>query len=117
MKAIIWSDEYSVGVQKLDEQHKKIINFINELLKHPDISTPSETLHNILDEMCKYAKEHLDYEESLLKEINYPELDDHQKSHEQSIDVMADYTIDTTLGDSAIPDKLLTFLNEWWLNP
>lgn len=116
MKVIAWSDEYSVGVQKLDEQHKIIINFINELLKNPGISTSSETLHDIVDEMCKYARAHLDYEESLLNEINYPELDKHRKSHEKFIEAIAGYSIDTTLRDSAVPDKLLRFLKEWWLN-
>jgi len=115
MKAIVWSDEYSVGVQKLDDQHKNIINLVNELHKATGISSCDQTLHDIMDKMCKYASDHLDYEESLLKEIDYPEFDDHQKGHRKYIEAVADYAIDATLEDFAIPDKLLTFLNEWWL--
>jgi len=30
MNKIVWTDEYSVGVASLDEQHKKIIELIKE---------------------------------------------------------------------------------------
>ncbi|MDZ7723510.1 MAG: hypothetical protein U5R06_12075 [candidate division KSB1 bacterium] len=33
MEEIIWNDSFSVGVQKLDEQHKKSIRILNKLIK------------------------------------------------------------------------------------
>ena len=73
MEKITWSDKFSVGVLELDEQHKKIIELINELDVNMNLSPRSEKLHNILGRIIIYAQKHLDFEESLLRDGNPPE--------------------------------------------
>ena len=39
---ITWRDEYSVGIDSIDQQHKKLINLINQLTTAVDYSTGEE---------------------------------------------------------------------------
>jgi len=49
MKPIVWSENFSVGVQLFDEQHKRLIMMLNKMIKHPTVPTRSETVSEILD--------------------------------------------------------------------
>jgi len=86
MDTIVWRDEYSVGVVSLDEQHKTIVQLINRLIEHCEENVNSEIISDIFNEMTKYIKQHLEYEESLLKENNYPDLIEHVASHTKYIE-------------------------------
>ena len=114
MKKIIWDENYSVGVQELDEQHKKIIQFINDLIDNPTMGVRSEELHKILQQMFDYMKDHLLYEEKLLKEKNYPDLEAHVEIHELFVDRISELSDDALSIDNTVPVQLLSFLRNWW---
>ncbi len=55
---IEWNDKYSVGVIRIDEEHKKLIGIINKAtVTNKFNKEPSEVLV-ILDEMSDYAANH-----------------------------------------------------------
>ena len=83
MDKIIWNNSYSVGVQELDEQHKKIVKMLNKLIEMKDTRVDSEIISNTLIEMKKYASEHFETEEKLMNEYNYPDYLLHKKQHKQ----------------------------------
>lgn len=116
MEKIIWTDDFSVGVRKLDEQHKKIINFLNLLIESPDLSVHSETLNRVLPELLRYSTEHLYYEEKLLKDNNYPDFEDHKRFHVDYIDKISDISIGSMGLDSRAPFELIYYLKHWWEN-
>jgi len=114
MDTIVWRDEYSVGVVSLDEQHKTIVQLINRLIEHCEENVNSEIISDIFNEMTKYIKQHLEYEESLLKENNYPDLIEHVASHTKYIEEIAQISYRIMQHDSKVPVELLLFLNTWW---
>ena len=114
MQEIIWNDDYSVGVQQLDEQHKKIISFINTLVNDNNLSVHSESLNEVLTEMLKYSIEHLRYEENLLKENNYPEFDSHKQFHEDYIERSSEFSISAMDSDYRVPTGVISYLRDWW---
>lgn len=116
MKKIEWTDEYSVGVEKLDNQHKNIINFINKLISNPEIDVHSETLHDILQEMMRYSKEHLYDEEMLLRQNGYSDFDTHVNYHMEYLEKFAELSLSVTESDLTVPADLLSFLRNWWAN-
>jgi len=115
MEKIIWSDEYSVGVKSLDEQHQKIIKLINTLIDHHNDDVKSDTISEVLQEMVKYAQQHLDYEEQLLEKHEYPKLMQHAAIHVEYLEQVASFSFDIMAQDNSIPTNLLEFLHEWWV--
>ena len=112
MESLVWSEEYSVGVHSLDEQHKRLIGFINTLNKSDGVS--SEELHGILNDMATYAREHLDYEEKLLNENGYPEKEKHSKLHNEFMDALSEYSLEVIEDNAAVMSELRLFLEDWW---
>jgi len=76
---IKWIDEYSVGNKDMDEQHKVLFIMINDFFnqdnKHGAIS--------LFKSLSSYIDLHFEAEENLLKQINYPDTEEHIKTHEE----------------------------------
>ena len=114
MKKIIWNREYSVGVERLDLQHQRIIRVINSLIAKPRVFTKSATISEVLAELTVYVSEHFLLEEQLLEEHNYPDLIDHAKKHTEYGERIANFCRKTVEKDKNVPEELLDFLSEWW---
>ncbi len=83
MPKIEWDDTFIVGVEEIDEQHKRWIEIINELhdsIMGRDIST--KTTSRILGEMIDYANFHFAFEEDYMEKINYADLKKHHYQHD-----------------------------------
>jgi hemerythrin-like metal-binding protein len=116
MKKIIWTDDFSVGVNSIDEQHKKIIELINTLINLKNESVESQKIYNVLQEMMLYAQKHLDYEESMLEEHGYPNLMQHASVHVKYIKRVSELSFAIMAQDNQAPEKLLLFLQDWWVH-
>ena len=115
METIRWSDKYSVGVKKLDEQHQQIIGMLNRLVSAPEAKDAgSETITDILTTMTRYALEHFKTEEKLMQAHGYPDLEEHREEHVAYRRKAIDFSTASSLGVEATPQILVTFLFEWW---
>lgn len=116
MDQIVWSEEFNIGVPKIDRQHKTIVNMLNRLLSASGITTDSETVSDLLTEMTRYAQEHFTAEERFLKEHGYPDLEAHKKQHFYYQKHTVELCTETMKGMQAVPDKLLAHLHKWWVH-
>jgi hemerythrin len=114
MNKITWKDEYSVGTEDLDSQHKDVMKLINRLIDYTSSSMPSEKFADILHDVHKHYIEHLEYEVQLLKKLHYPAFEEHNDLHEKYHETIALLTFDASEYDDLIPQKLLDFLNHLW---
>ena len=104
MKKIIWDDKFSVGVDWIDEQHKQVINMINQMIDCPEeCSNNSEALHEVLNQMFKYSLEHLHDEEIMLI-----------KNHLRYTEKLANLSLRAMSHGDTVGEELLSFLSEWW---
>jgi len=115
MEKIIWKREYSVGVERLDRQHQKIISVINKLIDKPRLFITSGTIFEVLSELNSYVSEHFMLEEQLLEENNYPGLVGHSKKHTEYSEKITAFCLRTVEKNKNIPEELLTYLGEWWV--
>ena len=115
MEKIVWKHEYSVGVERLDRQHQRIISVINKLIAKPRIFRSSRSIADILAELNSYVSEHFLLEEQLLEENGYPSLIEHSNRHTEYGERIADFCLKSVAKDKNVPDKLLRYLGEWWI--
>lgn len=116
MEKINWDDSFSVGVKKLDEQHRQIIGIINKLIDTTTVSVDSELISDTLTEMRQYASDHFETEEHLLTEYKYPDYKSHKEHHIEFRKQAANFSMDTLQYKRAVPAEILRYLKEWWVN-
>ena len=115
MKKIAWSAEYETGIKKIDEQHKSIVDLINRLIDYCETGKKDPgTLHNILHTLASYTTEHLDYEEDVLENAQYPDLVDHAGKHEEYLEKISEILFEASLEDDSVSETALEFLADWW---
>ena len=73
----------SVYYEKIDSQHKKLLDTLEELRKELSSGVDMNTLRKTLDFLSKYITQHLDYEEAYLIEHKYPDFDKHKAIHDK----------------------------------
>ncbi|MEK9150304.1 MAG: bacteriohemerythrin [Candidatus Desantisbacteria bacterium] len=116
MERIKWDDSFSVGVKKLDEQHRQIVGIINKLIDTTSVSVDSELISDTLTEMRQYASDHFETEEHLLTEYKYPDYKSHKDHHIEFRKNTAGFSVDTLQYKRTVPAEILTYLKEWWVN-
>jgi len=79
-----WSEEFSVGIQEIDEQHKILANLVNHLFSEAILKKPDHAvIDGILNELIQYTIIHFAVEESLFRIFDYPDGNSHQQHHDQ----------------------------------
>lgn len=110
---VVWSDEYSVGIESIDEQHKRLIDLINQLQTAVHYYTGDEYIDKALDDLVDYTKTHFSYEEGLMEQNGYADFDAHKLEHQAMIDKVSE-AIESYHSD---PDRaiegIIQFLKEW----
>ncbi|MBN2341074.1 MAG: bacteriohemerythrin [Deltaproteobacteria bacterium] len=82
-----WKEEYSVDVPLLDNQHK----YMFEQGKKISHLQPEQTKKLVVD-LYRYIMQHFTAEEAHMKEIEFPELEEHRRLHENIIDQLNQMT-------------------------
>ncbi len=110
-----WSNRYSVHIVEIDEQHKKLINLINEMYDAMQAGKGREIIDIVLDEFVDYTVFHFNTEERLLRQHGYPNYDDHKDMHDHIAKKARELkkTLDKRNKPSSI-DVMLLMTN--WLN-
>lgn len=82
MTAIVWRRQLSVGQPAIDEDHKHLIQYLNDLGSALDAPQyhPARVA-KILVKLLEYTKEHFAREEKLMRLANYPRIEDHIHQH------------------------------------
>ena len=65
-----WVPEYNTGIDVIDDQHKRILDYINEIVEISD-GTDRARVKQILDNIIDYTQSHFTFEESLQEEAGY----------------------------------------------
>ena len=119
-----WDDSYSVGVAKIDRQHRRLIGLINELYEAmqqghgPNTLTSTvnelETMVSVLDELMDYSYYHFSTEEEYMIEYAYPEYDEHKRAHGRFVERIQAFKRDFDEGKALLSMEIVQFLQDWW---
>ena len=75
-----WSEKFMLGITEIDEQHKQIVDLINNLSELKTKDRNNEDLEGVVNGLISYTKTHWSFEERLLKQHEYPEFASHVSS-------------------------------------
>lgn len=109
---IPWNSSYSVGIPSVDEQHKKLFQYINDLYKMV-ISGKEENIPTLLNELAEYTVFHFAHEEKAFDKTHYPESVQHKKLHTALLGQVTEVIERFQAGEAEVDFKLLNFLKNW----
>lgn len=110
---IEWSDELSVGIQEIDDQHQFLVELLNKLHRAIHQRQGKAAAEAILGELVDYTKIHFAVEESLMRILGYPAYDDHKQQHDHLIDEIHALQDKLASGKASVTFELLHFLRIW----
>lgn len=115
---IVWNASLMTGVEVIDEQHKILVNMINEASDRLSEQSGREVLEQIVLDLMGYALYHFDTEEELMIENQYDELAKNQHFHEHRTfsTTVSELQQDIRQGKLISREDILTFLNHWLIN-
>lgn len=82
---IQWKDEYSVGITHIDQDHKKLINLLNQFSVAYDHAMSEDFEKKALEELIDYTQYHFEREEKLMEDNDFPDLVAHKAQHQAMI--------------------------------
>jgi hemerythrin-like metal-binding protein len=108
-----WKDDYSVGIKKLDDQHRNLVRLLNELYDAMHSGKGKEVLGKVLNELVAYTKTHFASEEALMKMYDYPGYADHRQKHEKMTQHVYSLVEKFEAGEITSPIQISNFLKDW----
>ena len=113
MALFTWNDSYSVGVREIDQQHEKIMKFINDLNGAMLEKKGREVVGKILKELINYTASHFAVEEKLMSQHGYPEYDEHKAKHDKMVDKVLALQKDVDANKLTVTSDVMKFLQDW----
>ncbi len=110
------AEKYSVKVQSIDVQHKKIVEFINRLYNAFVQQTMSDSIQEILIEMTIYAKFHFEYEEKYFTQFRYAFAENHIAEHNDFVKKVEEFKQQFLTKKTNLSFAIVNFLKEWLLH-
>ena len=112
-----WDDEYLIGVESLDQEHRDLFARVNELgaqlARQEDKARIEETLGEIYARMAA----HFALEEKFMRDTDFPNFERHKREHERFlsniVEVLEDFRKEPGLGYSV---TVLAELKHWIIN-
>jgi hemerythrin-like metal-binding protein len=114
MPFISWSSQLEVPNDTINQQHKKLIQKVNEL--HDAFYAGKADPAGVMMFLVNYIAEHFATEEKLMVQYDYPATEAHRVAHQELRNDVTDRAQAYIGGADIDPEELLQFLKGWLTN-
>jgi hemerythrin len=113
VKDLVWDKLLSVGVDEIDEDHRKLINLFNILSHSVTAGESREYLAATLEELINCTVWHFSHEERLMLKHRYHEREEHKAEHQELIQSAQELQQEILQADKPFADEHIQFLERW----
>jgi len=106
-----WHDEFSLGIQEIDEQHKAMLRSFTEILDALRSGEIWSVTYYAIVSATDRARTHFAFEEALMRMFGYARDDNHLRLHNEFFQKLQSIKRHS-INDSA-EDEMLEFLSYW----
>jgi hemerythrin len=112
-----WSSTFSVGVKLIDDQHKGLLNLVNDLFNHVVGDEEAERAYfkTVIQTAVNYVKVHFATEEKIMIATKFPGYAEHKRAHDTFVLTVVDNIRDFEAGRKFTLSTFTKFLKEWVL--
>ncbi len=109
-----WTADLSIGIELIDDQHRRIVEFINRLNEARE-TADNNAVGGVLAGLSEYTLSHFGFEEAVMKAARFAGLAQHRRGHERFARQLAEFGHRYALGEE-VAGEVLDTLNQWLLN-
>lgn len=113
MALLQWKDQYSVGIDAVDHEHRELIHLINRLHDEAVTTGSVEAIEAFFGDLLRSISAHFALEERFMREHDYDQLAQHKGEHERLLDDLREI-MDRYIGAPAASAELGRRLDEWF---
>jgi methyl-accepting chemotaxis protein/hemerythrin len=108
-----WTDDLSVGIRLIDEQHKVLLGLINELHAGMRARKSDAVLVGVVERLKGYTVKHFGQEEEYFDRYGYPETAAHKEIHAKLVRQVLDFEAGLKSGKAKVTMDIMRFLKDW----
>jgi hemerythrin len=113
MAMMEWSPAFSVKIKKFDDQHKKLVELLNQLHDAMKSGQGNAMLGVVLQSLITYTATHFKEEEQVMQAKGYPDLAAHKAEHQKLVTKVLDLQKQFQSGSSVLTMTVLSFIKDW----
>lgn len=117
MPILKWDEKYETGVAQFDQEHQQLLQRLNtlydDIFECATLEQEQKLTADILKDLLTYIEEHFAGEEEMMRQHQYPELEEHQRAHR-----LFGVEVERLLrqhqgGELALSFPVFVFIKEW----
>jgi len=115
---VTWSATYSVGIKLIDDQHKELLNLVNDMYNHvnnDDEEAERAYFKGVIKQVVDYVKIHFATEEKIMKKTKFQGYIGHKKVHDSFIMNVVDIINQFDEGKRLPLISFTHFIKDWIL--
>ncbi len=116
MTQIDWKASYSVGVRELDQQHRRILEIINDFAQIGDRAGQEKEIYGTLNALVKYAQSHFKAEERLMSKHHYEGLDRQKEEHAAFTAQVFEFNRKLAAHNPTVYHQIVNYLQQWFID-
>jgi hemerythrin len=111
-----WTDKMSVKLQEIDQQHKQLVDILNELYQAFMDKEHKEKIGSIIEKMSDYTRYHFTTEEKYFASFGFYDMENHIKEHQDFKERVNEFVLKYYVHNSALTYDVMIFLKNWLRN-
>jgi hemerythrin-like metal-binding protein len=113
MKHAEWTDEFSIGHELIDSQHKRLLDLVNDVADAVEGAYDQEATGVALRRLCDYTVDHFATEEDLMDMDAYAYYDQHMSEHMECTTKALEFLQAYTSGEQVDMRAFVQFVSKW----
>ncbi len=113
MPLYAWKPEFSVNIKIIDQQHRRLVDSINNLHDAMKTAINNDVVSKIVEDLTAYADTHFITEEDFFVQYGYPKLEAHKREHDRFRAKAAEFKKQLQEGHIALSIDMSMFLFDW----
>lgn len=117
-KFIDWDNKYNTGHSKIDEEHKELINILNDLYRDIVINKIGEehtVFKNTIKRLKDYVIYHFSNEEAIMAKYEYAGIEEHKAWHREFVNMILEVVELYNKEPRLVANRLVRQLRDWFL--
>ena len=116
MSFFTWNEKYATGIQSIDNDHRKLVQIIDELFAAMSKGEAANIISDIVNRLADYTRTHFKREEMMMKSVGYADFESHLAIHKSFIAKVDEFKQKLKAGNQNFSVEVAGFLRDWLIN-